>query len=252
MRPNEHFLIPDTQCKPGGKVNHLRAAGNYVVYKQPNVIVHLGDHWDMPSISSHDGALTKENARYWRDIQAGKRGMEAFLAPIKEYNSRRRKKYQPRMVFLLGNHEQRIERYVQAHPETEEVFTYKHFGLREEGWEVIPFLKPICIDGVTYAHYFYNPENGKTYGGKAPSVLNSLGFSFSQGHKQGKDIASKALNNGRMLRGLIAGSFYQHDEKYKGPQANDHWRGCIYKHQVHRGDYDLMEVSLNYLLREWT
>jgi len=41
----KHFIIPDTQVKPDVPINHLEAAGNYIIEKQPDVIVHLGDHW---------------------------------------------------------------------------------------------------------------------------------------------------------------------------------------------------------------
>jgi hypothetical protein len=248
----KHFFIPDPQCKHRGKVNHLTAAGNYIVAKQPEVVVHAGDHWDMPSFSKHATAIEREGQRYQRDIAAGIAGMEALLAPIRKYNAGRRKKYEPRMVFLTGNHEYRIDRYVEEHPECVGQFSRKHFGLETMGWHVQPFLKPICIGGIYYAHYFYNQDNGKAFGGRAPNVLNSLGFSFVQGHKQGKDVAAKTLNNGRTIRGLIAGSFYQHEERYKGPQGNHHWRGCLMLHEVRDGNYDLLELSLGYLLRNWT
>jgi hypothetical protein len=92
---------------------------------------------------------------------------------------------------------------------------------------------------------------GKSWGGTVASMLNNIGFSFTMGHKQGLGLANKALANGKMIRGLVAGSFYSHDEDYKGPQANNHWRGAIYKHEVKDGNYCLMELSLKYLLREW-
>lgn len=247
----KHFIIPDTQCRPGTGTRHLTAAGNYIVDKQPEIIVHLGDHWDMRSLSDHEELLGREGLRYWADIQAGVDGMEALTAPIIKHNKGRRKKYRPRMVFLIGNHEQRIERYVKKHPEAEGQFTYDHFRLREFGWQCFPFLQPVRIHGIYYAHYFYVPETGRAYGGRAPAVLNSLGFSFTAGHRQGKDIAAKSMNNGKTIRGLIAGSFYSHNEEYKGPQANDHWRGCLMKHEVRDGNYDLLELSLDYLLRAW-
>jgi hypothetical protein len=50
---------------------------------------------------------------------------------------------------------------------------------------------------------------------------------------------------------LVAGSFYQHSEAYKGPQGNGHWHGIIFKHEVCEGNYDLMELSLNYLKRKY-
>ena len=48
----KHLVIPDTQVKPDFHIEHLEWAGQYAVDKKPDVIVHLGDHWDMPSLST--------------------------------------------------------------------------------------------------------------------------------------------------------------------------------------------------------
>lgn len=251
-----HFVIPDTQCKPGNNFDHLRAAGNYILDKKPEVIVHLGDHWDMASLSEYDkGKKSFEGRRYKADIDAGHAGMSALLGPIRDWNNSRKRnrksQYQPRMCFLIGNHEQRIARAIDKDPILEGTIGYQDLKLESYGWEVYNFLDTVEIDGVYYSHYFYNPMTGKPYGGKAAQRLNNIGFSFTQGHQQGKDIAEKHLANGKTLRGLVVGSFYQHDEDYKGPQGNHHFRGCIMKHEVKDGDYCLMELSLDYLMREW-
>ena len=44
----KHLVIPDTQVKPGQSLEHLRWAGQYAADKKPDVIIHIGDHWDMP------------------------------------------------------------------------------------------------------------------------------------------------------------------------------------------------------------
>lgn len=253
---SEHFVIPDTQCKKGVPLSHLTAAGNYVVDKKPNVIIHLGDHWDMPSLSSYDKGTKKAEGRtYQDDIDAGIAGMEAFMAPIHAYNKKRRKnkekQYRPRLVFLLGNHEERIMRHVNANPELAGKCSYDDLKLEEMGWEVYDFLEMVEIDGVAYSHFFANPNTGRPWGGVARTRLNNIGFSFTMGHQQGKDLAEKHLANGKVLRALIAGSFYQHDEDYKGYQGNEHYRGCLYKHEVENGNYCLMELSMKYLLEKW-
>lgn len=250
------FVIPDTQVKEGVNTDHLEAAGNYIVDHKPDTIIHLGDHWDMPSLSEYDrGKKGYEHRRYTMDIEAGKAGMERILQPINKYNNRCKKRkektYRPKMIFLLGNHEQRIDRLVQVEPRLEGAVGYDHFELDKYGWTTIPFLTMYEQDGVYYSHYFYNPMSGKPYGGRASTRLSNIGFSFTMGHQQGKDIAEKHLANGQTLRGLVAGSFYSHDEEYKGPQGNTHWRGCIYKTEVKDGNYCLVELSLDYLTRRW-
>jgi hypothetical protein len=210
----------------------------------------------MHSLSAYDrGTVKAEGARYQDDIDSGLEGMQALLKPIWKYNQKQKDKkkgpYKPRMVFLLGNHEERIHRHVNSNPSLIGKLSYQDLRLEDYGWEVHDFLKPAEIDGVYYAHYFYNPFTGKPYGGKASTRLNNIGFSFTQGHQQGRDEAEKPLANGKTIRGLIVGSFYQHDEDYKGPQGNTHWRGCVMKHEVKDGNYCLMELSLDYLVNNW-
>ena len=52
-----HLMIPDTQCKPNIDMSYLSWVGQYIVDKKPEVIVHIGDHADMPSLSSYDKLL---------------------------------------------------------------------------------------------------------------------------------------------------------------------------------------------------
>ena len=68
---NKHLVIPDVQIKPGQDLSFLRVIGEYIVEKQPDVIVCLGDFADMPSLSSYDvGKKSFEGRRYKDDIKA--------------------------------------------------------------------------------------------------------------------------------------------------------------------------------------
>jgi hypothetical protein len=49
-----------------------------------------------------------------------------------------------------------------------------------------------------------------------------------------------------MLHSIIAGSCYEHDEDFMGPQGNKHWRGAVMLHDVHDGEFDIMPISLKY------
>lgn len=131
------------------------------------------------------------------------------------------------------------------------LFSMERLGYEAWGWEVIPYKQPIKIDGISYCHFYYNPNTGKPYGGVSHTMLKNIGMTFTQGHRQGKDLAERELSDGTIQRGLIVGSCYLHNEDYKGPQSNHHWRGIIMKHEVCDGQYDLMEVSLNYLKRRY-
>lgn len=159
--------------------------------------------------------------------------------------------YSPRLVFCLGNHENRIARHVESNPELDGSLSFDDLGLEAMGWEVIPFLQPVIIDGIAYAHYFYNPMSGRPYGGAIGNKMSKVKTSFTMGHQQGLQIATETTNSGTKMWGLVAGSFYQHFEDYIGPQGNDHWRGIVMKHNVNNGDYSPCIVNMDYLLENY-
>lgn len=250
----KHLFIPDVQAKEGVPMEHLSWLGQYIVDKKPDVIVCAGDFADMPSLSSYDkGKKSFEGRRYKKDIAAARQAMDLLLAPLRAYNKKmqdtKHKQYKPRMVLTLGNHEERIERAVSLQAELEGVMGYH--DLPYEDWEVVDFLKPVVIDGVLYVHYLANPMTGKPYSGTALNQLHKVQHSFCVGHKQILDHATYFTPLGKQTTGIISGSFYQHDEDYKGYQGNAHWRGVVMLHDVHEGSFDPMFISLDYLRRRY-
>ena len=162
-------------------------------------IIHIGDHADMPSLSSYDkGKRAAEGKRVKEDIQSAVDGMAALLKPLYDYQQEELRqygevRYKPRMVLTLGNHEERIIRHVNANPELHGFLGYDDLKYKEFGWEVYDFLKPAVVNGVAYVHYMANPMSGKPYGGQAMNVLKNVGESFSMGHKQILEIATRFL-----------------------------------------------------------
>jgi hypothetical protein len=239
------IVIPDTQCKPGVRLDHMDWAGQYIADKCPDVVVHLGDLFDMPSLSSYDrGKKCFEGRRYKADIAAGNHGIELLNRHLDKMRD------PPRRVFIPGNHEERILRAVEMDPVLDGVIGWHDFNL--PGWEIQPYLKPIAIHGVLFCHYFYNVRSGRPYSGTAASILRHVGQSFVQGHRQGLDTAIHDLPTGKRRRGVIAGSFYQHQENYLGHQGNGHWHGILVLHETRGGNFDLLEVSLDYLRRRYS
>jgi hypothetical protein len=240
-----HLLLPDSQIKKGVPLEHLDAVARLICDIQPDVVVNIGDFWDMPSLSRFDapGSENAEGQRIQEDIQAGNEAMLRLLAGWPS------KKYSPEMHFLLGNHEHRISTAISSNPKLKGVLGLHLLELKK--WKVHKFLSPVEIDGISYAHYWYNNMTGKALGGQARNMLDKIGFSFVQGHRQEIQYARKELPNGRTLHGLIAGAFHIHDEHYKGAQASKHWRGVCLLHDVCEGEYDLEVIGVDRLLREY-
>lgn len=238
-----HIVIPDTQVRPGVSTKFLDWIGKFIrdEYQGTNLaIIHLGDHWDMPSLSSYDkGKKTMEGRRVKEDIKAG----NVAFAKLSSYLDWCDEKY-----FLVGNHEFRI---VKASEDNAQIDGLLDLSLLDtQDWEVFPFLEVLKLNGVLYSHYFVNNGNGRPLGGLADTRLKYIGQSFTQGHQQGLQVANRAVL-GKRTRAIIAGSCYSHSEDYRGPQGRDEWKGILVCHNVADGDYDLCEVSLDYLKKRY-
>jgi hypothetical protein len=252
-----HLYIPDSQVRLGVSLDYLTWIGKYIVRKQPDVIIHAGDMADMESLSSYDkGRRSAEGKRVQGDIDVVVKGMEMLLKPMRDLQESQRqageKVYNPRMVLTLGNHENRINRHVDTNPELHGFLSVDSLKYKEFGWEVIPFLTPITLNGVAYCHYFPNVMTGKPLSGTAANMLKTIGTSFTQGHRQTLDVATRFLpTNGQQQWGIVAGACYSQDEEYKGVQGNHHWKGIIVKHNVLNGSYDPLFISLDWLESEY-
>lgn len=242
------LCIPDTQVRPGDPTDHFDWIGAAIRDYRPDVLVHLGDHWDMPSLSSWSGPLEREGQRYIADIEAGNAALDRLESAMGDFRPKRK-------IILRGNHEQRIERAVSADSRLKGALTYAHFNDRANGWEVVDYngATPgiVEVEGVKFAHYFANNLTGRPIGGNASYKLTQIGSPFVMGHVQDLDIGTKQYATGRVIRGIVAGSCYLVDESYKG-NANGHFRGIVVLNEVRDGNFSVMDVTLTKLCQKYT
>jgi hypothetical protein len=247
-------LIPDTQVRPGVPLDHLDWVGQALVDYAPDVIVHLGDHYDMPSLQQHDkpGSLRTEGQRYAQDIEIGKVGAAKISTPINreiKRQSRNKKHWKPDRHYLLGNHEYRTTRAVEQDPKLIGSLDIRDCTI--DGFKRHDFLEKVWIDGIVFSHYFQSNGSKFAIGGSIDNRLNKIGDSFAMGHQQGLVYGCRQYPTGDTRHGLVAGSCYVHREEYRGNQGQRHWRGIVILNEVHRGDYCIMPLTLDYLCRRY-
>ena len=241
------LVIADTQAKPTESLEYMLWIGKYISDTKPDVVVHIGDHYDMPSLSSYDkGKASSEGRRFVDDLKAGNKGLELLDIEIHKDQT-----YKPRKVFCKGNHENRIDRYVEDNPELKGTIGTELLPLEEYGWEVHDFLQPIEIGGIYFVHYLANPMSGKPYSGTASSILKTVGKSFVVGHKQVLDITIRPTIDGKQQIGIINGACYPFDERYKGYFGNVHFRGVTTLTEVKDGFGLPSFVSLDYMKEKY-
>lgn len=242
-----HFFIPDRQAKPWVPLDHNRWLGQAIADYKPDRVIDGGDDADFPSISSYNSVKDQEGQRLLADIEAANRADDILFEHMGSFRPTTWHK-------LMGNHNERLDRFLAANPVLEGVVTYDLFNHKRLGWRVVPYKygspQVIELDGLAYAHYFANVNTGKPIGGNASYKLGQIGMPFVQGHVQGYDIGTKQFATGRTIRGIVAGSCYLHDEEFKG-MANNHWRGAIVLNEVEDGVFSEMPLTMDYLCRKY-
>jgi hypothetical protein len=243
------LVIPDTQVKPDENYDFLSDIGRYAVKIKADYIIHLGDFADMPSLCSHDkpGSKSMEGLRYKKDVQSVLDAQQLLLNPIRKERLRliaiRRKQWNPKLIMLYGNHENRINRAIQNDPKLEGLISLEDLKYEENGWNTVPFLQPINIEGVAFCHYFISGAMGRPIS-TARALIAKLHQSCIAGHQQGRDIFYGKRADGKTMTAIIAGSCYEHDEDYLNIQSNNHWRGVYVLNEVEDGQFEDVPISL--------
>lgn len=241
-----HLIIPDSHAEPdnlkGDGLRRYRWLGELICDIKPDVVVDIGDWFDMASLCSYDrGTKGFEGRRYKKDIEAGVKAQDILLSTV-----RKQKKKLPRFVRTLGNHENRVNRAVNADAILEGTIGQSDFQSKEYKWEEYDFLKPADIDGVLYQHYFTSGVMGRPIGGvnHARSLITKQMTSCTQGHSHLFDYAIMADARGNNLHGCVVGSYFEGEHDYAGPANAMHWKGVVVKRGVENGQYDMEQISM--------
>lgn len=251
------MVVADTQVKKGTCIEHIKAAGRALVQEKPDVVVVGGDWWDTPSLSKFNSKKESEGLRLKDDIKAGVVAMQEFLKPLRKHQAKlklhKKKQYKPRLVFITGNHdlEVRVNRLYEDMPQLEGTIMIP--SPSQFGFEVYPFLDVVNIQGIHFSHYICNPHSLKSspLSGTMDTMLKNAGFSFVMFHQQTFKYAKHILSNSETRVGVVAGSFYSHEEKYMGPQGNKHWRGIFFLRNAVNGGACMEEIDIDLLLRKY-
>lgn len=242
------LVIGDTQIKPGVNIDHIAAVGNLIVKERPETIVIIGDWWDFPSLSFFaKGKAEIEGKRLHDDIESGFHALAIMFKPwldlVEKQRNQKMKMYNPRVVFTEGNHEHRLYRFMEDNPNMQGMFDIRK-PLKDMGIEYHNFREVVEIDNILFSHFFSNPMSGRPWGGSIINKLVKIGHSFVQGHTQVFEYTERHISNGEFQFGVTMGAFYSHEEDYKGPQGNRHFRGVLKIHNAEsRKDIEVLSIE---------
>lgn len=245
------LVIPDAHANPDMDNRRFIWLGNLILDKRPDIIVNLGDLFDMSSLSSYDkNKKSFEGRRYQKDIQIGIDALEKMHKPFNDFNEKLRniKKARlksPRLVFTLGNHCNRVTRAIENSPELDGLLSLENFQLERFKYEVYPFKQPVCVEGIWFCHFFPSGVKGESVSGFniGANLIQKNMVSSICGHSHLWDMAMRARPDGSKAIGISAG-WYGEEATYT--DATDQlWHSCVTMlHDVHSGTFDVEQISI--------
>lgn len=255
------LLIGDAHSDPKVSNRRFDWLGNLIVDRQPDVIVDIGDWASMDTLGHYDKGMGAAWGKYYKDevAQCRDANARAFGEPLRKFNransKNKKAKYNPRIIRCAGNHDEgRFSKVLNKSPELVGTIGMEDLGYTDYGCEPVPFLKPITISGVTFAHYFY-PKT-QNYGcTKARQLLLLNHGSSAQGHTHTLDICIDYGIDGRRMTGLIGGYYADPDTpdgfEYAGPQTR--WtNGLCWLHDVNEfGEFDFEFIGIERVRKQY-
>lgn len=251
------LVVPDPHAHPNYNNNRADWLGQYIKDTKPDVVVNMGDTFDMPSLSSFDkGKASFHGASYEKDINAGLDFLDRMWNPI-----RAAKKKKPYSVFLEGNHCHRLKKVLEYQPELAgDRFgvSYKNYQLNDYHNEVVYYEGQTpgiyTCEGVSFAHFMVSGLMGRPIGGEhhASSLLAKNHSSCVVAHSHTVDWAVRSSPTGKRVMGLVAGVFQDYKSAWAGNLNNLWWSGVVRLRDVEDGVYDPEFISISALRREYT
>lgn len=240
------LVLPDAHASPRTSNDRFEWFGNLVCDLKPDFVVDIGDFFDMGSLNTYDSSVKKafNGVSYKEDIAAGLSAQDLILDPI-----RRAKRKRPKFFRCLGNHENRIVRARADDPVLRSTINLSDLQSSYFGWEELPFLERLEIEGVQFSHYFVSGVAGRPVGGEqiAASLLNKNFCSCVQGHSHLFDFAVRKSISGKTMMGLSVGCFIAEPEAWSSGINHTWWSGVVVLNNVEDGCFDLTQISLKSL-----
>jgi predicted phosphodiesterase len=244
------LVIPDSHVGPDQDLSRFDKLNRLILEKKPDNIIFMGDFVTLESLSNWD--LNKsgvmEGRRYQLDIECGRIALEKTLRDVK-------RTYNPNVIFLKGNHESRLDRYLETKAELKEHLNLdndlklKEFGIDE----IIEFRDYYNIDGVDFTHAPMNAANQAVSGKYAihrASEMTQNSLVFAHSHRK-EYVNFYRHGSDDIVQVMMCGAFFEHTDSYAYGGLNAYWRGLVILKHWKCGRFDAEEICLERLMEEY-
>lgn len=244
---NKILVIGDCHVTNKQSLRRFKWLGNYLQDNPVSHLVIMGDFLTLNSLSAwdRDKRLLMEGRRFFQEIDAGNEALD--LLELGQYENITK-------VFIHGNHEDRLTRYVQTHPELadERTTVASLLQLKERGFQCTAYRDYTSIGGIYFTHIPFGKAreiSGKDICSKAEQVtVNSVVFAHTHElhtscvHKEGQKHLQQILN---------VGCFFEEDEEYVKGHMTNYWKGIVELDNYSYGRFDVKTTAMGRLKREY-
>ncbi len=257
MSGKDILVVPDQHAHPDFNNDRADWLGKFILDRKPDVVVNMGDTFDMPSLSSYDkGKASFFGNSYEKDITSGVEFLDRMWHPI-----RKAKRKRPYSIFLEGNHERRLNKVLEYQPElgSSEKYGigYKDYQLKDYHHEMVYYEGQTpgiySLEGISFAHYMVSGLMGRPIGGEhhAASLLAKNHTSCVVAHSHTVDWSVRTSPTGKRIMGLVAGVYQDYQSPWAGNISHLWWSGIVYLRNVSEGTYDPEFIGIERLQQEY-
>jgi len=153
-------------------------------------VIQIGDWSSWDSVNQHDRNETL-GARLKPSIRAD---MDNLKDSLQEWRAGIDPDYKPRQTVVYGNHENRLERFENANPESAGTFTLARDELFAQfGWRTRPYGEVLYVEGVGFTHHPINGA-GRAFGGETgpQRAANKTTVPIVSGHTHRRQVHDAA------------------------------------------------------------
>lgn len=258
MSSKKLLILPDSHVHPQYSNDRFFWLGNLIAEERPDTILCLGDLADMPSLCLFEkGRASFEGRRYKDDLESAIEAQVLMFNPLHKLNKGKRGKavYNPRRIFLAGNHEHRVYRTTEEKPELKDTLDHVKDLKLEEFWtEHHPYQNIVEVHGFACSHHMASGVAGRPISGinHAAQLLTKKMTSSIVGHSHLVDWSRRTDAHGRKMNAIVAGCYVADDYREAWcAGTRDMWdSGITLLDGVHDGDFEELRFISSKKMKE--
>lgn len=237
------LIIGDAHINEHDNLNRFYTIKNVIAKEKIDKIVIIGDFLSMDCLSDWDKNKKKimEGKRFKKEIEQGNKALDIIQENFKK-----------EIIYIEGNHEHRVERYLEINPTFDGMVNIPVvLKCEERGIKYIPYKENYNINGISFIHIPIaatgRPISGANITKKALSMYaNSVVF----GHTHKLEMTCETRHNAGMNKALSVGCFFEGQHDYKLGSVENEWKGLIILETNKNNSFDIKTYNLDDLLND--